>query len=156
MKLSNNLQLSEVTASNTAKRQGIDNTPNAWQKESLKTIANEIFQPLRDSLSTPIFVSSGFRSLRLNRAIGGAATSQHCKGQALDLDAHKYGSTTNKDIFEYIKDNLPFDQLIWEFGTDEEPDWVHVSFVSLEKNRCEILKAYKNKVGKTRYKKLLV
>jgi hypothetical protein len=152
--LSKNLTLSEVTASNTAKRQKIENIPNAWQKESLRTIANEIFQPLRDALGVPIFVSSGFRSIKLNRAIGGSSTSQHCKGQALDLDAHKYGKTTNKTIFEFIRDNLNFDQLIWEFGCDSEPSWIHVSYVSLEDNRCEVLKAYKDNTGRTKYKKI--
>ena len=153
MKLSKNLYLSEVTASNTAKREDIENTPNDWQIDYLKIIANEVFQPLRDAFGVPIYVSSGFRSTLLNKAIKGAyriirnmyvATSQHCKGQALDLDAHKYGKISNLTIFEYIKDNLPFDQLISEFPNEKgEPAWVHVSYVSLEKNRCEILVAYK-------------
>lgn len=143
MKLSKNLYLSEVTYSDTAKRDGIDNTPTAWQISRLSLIAQEIFQPLRDAFNVAIYVSSGFRSLLLNKAIKGAKNSQHTRAEALDLDADKYGKITNKQIFDYIKDNLPFDQLIWEFGTDKEPAWVHVSYKSLEKNRCQILVAYK-------------
>lgn len=152
MKLSNNLSLSEVIASDTAKRLGIENTPNDTQIENLKIIANEIFQPLRDHFGVPIFVSSGFRSYKLNKAIGGSTTSQHGKGQALDLDADRFGAVTNSQIFHYIKDNLSFDQLIWESGNETEPAWVHVSYVSLEKNRCSTLIMYKNDLGKTKYK----
>ena len=154
MRLSKNLILSEVTASNTAKREGIENIPNAWQKSCLSMIAQEVFQPLRNAFGVPIFVSSGFRSHKLNKAIGGSTTSQHTKGQALDLDAHKYGKISNRTIFEFIKDNLPFDQLIWEFGSAKEPAWIHVSYVSLEKNRCEILVAYKDDNMKTKYKRI--
>jgi hypothetical protein len=152
MKLSRNLTLSEVTASDTAKRKGIENIPNAFQVNCLRTIAEKIFQPLRTALNTPIFISSGFRSRKLNIAIGGSSTSQHCKGEALDLDADRFGGVTNKDIFDFIKDNLCFDQLIWEAGTNKNPAWVHVSYVNDEVNRNKILVMYKDGVGRTKYK----
>jgi len=91
-----------------------------------------------------------YRSPELNKAVGGSMTSQHCKGQAMDID-DKYGHATNAEMFEFIRDNLSFDQMIWEFGNSENPDWVHVSYVSEEKNRNKMLKAYKNN-GKTAYK----
>ena len=99
----------------------------------------------------PIGVSSGYRGKELNEAIGGSKRSQHCNGQALDLDADIYGKITNADIFNRIKNHLDYDQLIWEFGTDEEPNWVHVSYVPDGLNRGETLKAYKAN-GKTKYK----
>ena len=98
----------------------------------------------------PIAVTSGYRSRELNDAIGGSSRSQHCYGEALDLDADVYGVITNKDIFHYIQDNLNFDQLIWEFGTDEEPAWVHVSYRRNGGNRKAVLKAIK-KDGRTMY-----
>lgn len=150
MNLSNNLKLSEVTLSDTAKRLGILNVPNETQLNCLKLIAENIFQPIREAFCVPIYVSSGFRSFKLNKAIGGSNKSQHSKGQALDLDADRYGLITNSQIFNFIKENLSFDQLIWEFGDEKEPDWVHVSYVSKEKNRGQILKAYKDRG--TKYK----
>jgi D-alanyl-D-alanine dipeptidase len=110
-------------------------------------IANNIFQPLRDGIGKPIRISSGYRSEKLNKAVGGSKTSQHNKGQALDLVATT--GFTNKDIFDYIKKHLEFDQMIWEFGTDKNPDWVHVSY-NKGKNRKQVLKAIK-KDGKTLY-----
>jgi hypothetical protein len=153
MQLSKNLTLSEVIASETAKRKGIENIPNAWQKENLICLAEKIFQPLRDAFCVPIFVSSGFRSIKLNKSIGGSATSQHCKGEAFDLDADRYGQITNKQIFDFIKENLEFDQLISEFGTRENPDWIHVSYSKDKPNRRETLRAYKTADNKTLYKK---
>ena len=116
MKLSNNLSLSEVLVSQTAKRLGLSNEPTKEHLENLEVTASKIFQPVRDYFKVSIYVSSGYRSKELNKAIGGAKTSQHMKGEALDLDADVYGVITNSDIFNYIKDNLEFDQLIWEFG----------------------------------------
>ncbi len=99
-----------------------------------------------------IYVSSGYRSDALNKAIGGSRKSQHSKGEALDLDNdNKNVAASNTEIFNYIKDNLDFDQLIWEFGTDENPDWVHVSYLSIDENRKRCLRAYKEN-GKTKYK----
>jgi hypothetical protein len=150
MKLSKNLYLSEVIKSNTAIRLGINNEPTAEHLENLKEIANNIFQPLRDYFDEPIGVSSGYRSIALNKAIGGSSkTSQHSKGEALDLDADIFGGIANSEIFDYIKYNLDFDQMIWEFGTDKEPNWVHVSYKK-GKNRKQILKAVKEN-GKTKY-----
>lgn len=132
---------SEIVHSDTAKRLGIDNTPNGGQIERIKTTAQKIFEPLRLALGVPIYISSCFRTEALNKALGGAKNSQHMTGEAMDLDAEKYGLTTNKVIFDYIKDNLEFDQLIWEFGTDVEPEWVHVSYTYKYPLRNQILKA---------------
>ena len=151
MKLSNNLSVKEVTKSNTAKRFGIDNRPTIEHLQNLKAIALNIFQPARNHFKKPIFVSSGYRSEDLNEKIGGSKTSQHSKGQALDLDAHTFGGLTNKELFDFISEHLEFDQIIWEFGTDEEPDWIHVSYVPSGINRGESLKAYKAN-GITKYK----
>ena len=151
MKLSENLSLSEVIKSNTAIRKGIDNHPTQEHLEALEDIADNIFQPIREHFKVSIGISSGYRSRKLNEAIGGSKNSQHSKGEALDLDADMYGKITNKQIFDFIKDNLVFDQLIWEFGTDNEPNWVHVSFTTRRPNRMMILKAYKSK-GKNKYK----
>jgi hypothetical protein len=149
MKLSKNLSLSECLVSQTAKRLGLSNEPTKEHLENLKKIAKEIFQPLREGLDTSIYVSSGYRSFELNKAIKGSKTSQHMKGEALDLDADVYGVVDNADIFYYIKENLIFDQLIWEFGDDNNPNWVHVSY-SEGRNRMKIMKALRVK-GKTVY-----
>ena len=151
MKLSKNLSLAEVTKSITAKRLNIDNTPDEWTTENLRQIAINVFQPLRDSFKCPIFVSSGYRSAELNAAIGGSRRSQHVEGRALDLDADVYGRCTNSQIFEWIRENLEFDQLIWEFGDQDNPDWVHVSFVYDGFNRKRCLKACRDDEGKTYY-----
>lgn len=142
MKLSKNLSLQECTKSQTAIRLGIENTPSEEAIDSLIRIAREVFQPLRDHYRLPIGVSSGYRSEELNRAIGGVSSSQHCKGEALDIDADIYGGLTNKQVFDYIRDNLEFDQLIWEFGDESTPDWVHVSYKE-HWNRGQVLKASK-------------
>lgn len=144
MKLSKNLSLREVTRSKTAKRLGLKNEPDTPQITNLKLLAEHVFQPLRDNFGVPIYVSSGYRSPKLNSAIGGSNTSQHCQGRALDLDADVFGEISNADIFHYIKDCLDFDQLIWEFGDDSNPDWVHVSYTSPTENRGRVLKAYKD------------
>ncbi len=151
MKLSKNLSLAEVTKSATAKRRGIANAPKESHLENLKALAENIFQPIREEFMCPIFVSSGYRSEALNDAIGGSKTSQHSKGEAFDLDADVYGVITNADIFHYIEDRLDYDQLIWEFGTDDNPDWVHVSFKKDGDNRREKLRAERVK-GKTVYR----
>lgn len=148
--LSKNLSLREALHSGTAKRLGISNIPTPEHLENLRQTAENIFQPLRNKMKCPIYVSSGYRSEELNKAIGGSTTSQHCKGEAFDLDADMYGKITNKDIFYFIKDNLTFDQLIWEFGTPTNPAWVHVSYRADGNNRGEILKASK-KNGRTHY-----
>lgn len=151
MKLSDNLSLAEVVKSNTAIKYDIDNNPTEEHLENLKAIAQDVFQPIRKHFGKPIFVSSGYRSEALNERIGGSKTSQHSKGEALDLDAQVYGGLTNAQLFAYIAEWINFDQLIWEFGNSSEPDWVHVSYKKNGKNRKQILAAYK-KDGKTFYK----
>ena len=124
MKLSNNLSLSEVTKSNTAIRRGIDNTPTDLHIINLKYLAEKVFQPIREHFGSAIYVSSGYRSKELNEAIGGSKTSFHSHGMALDLDMDgRSNKITNADIFNYIKDNLPYSELIWEFGTEDNPNW---------------------------------
>ena len=148
--LSKNLSIAEVIKSNTATLKGIDNSPTEEHLENLKSLALNVFQPMRDKLG-PISLSSGYRSEALNKAIKGSKTSQHCKGEALDLDNDfKDGRATNTEIFNYIKDNLEFDQLIWEYGTTEKPDWVHVSYTTKKKNRYQILRC-KRVNGKPKY-----
>ena len=151
MKLSENLTLAECIKSTTARRLNIDNTPDEWVTENLKQVAINIFQPLRDAFKCPIYVSSGYRGPELNKAIGGSKRSQHMEGRALDLDADVFGRCTNGEIFRYILNNLTFDTLIWEFGDDDNPDWVHVSFVYDGNNRGRVLKAVRDDSGKTQY-----
>jgi len=150
MKISDHITYAEAIHSNTAKRKSIDNTPNKAQVEAMKLLAEKIFEPLRKWVGGPIKVNSFFRSETLNEAIGGAASSQHCKGQAIDID-DVYGRKTNADMYHWIQMNLDYDQMIWEFGTDMQPNWIHVSYVSEEKNRNKCLKAYKEH-GRTKYK----
>jgi len=151
MKLSKNLSLSECVKSNTASRLGINNQPDDWEIENLRAIAECVFQPLRDAFGTPIYVSSGYRSQELNTAIGGSVRSQHIQGRALDLDADVFRGCTNGEIFRYILNNLTFDQLIWEFGDSDNPDWVHVSYVRDGLNRGRCLKACRDDDGKVYY-----
>jgi hypothetical protein len=149
-KLSANLSLKEVTKSATAIRHGIDNNPTPEHYENLVAIAKNVFQPVREHFGVSIAVSSGYRSEGLNKRIGGSTRSQHCHGQALDLDADVYGKITNADIFNYIKDHLDYDQLIWEFGDDANPNWVHVSYKKDGGNRKKNTRAVKQN-GKTAY-----
>ena len=149
--ISNHITYAESIHSNTAKRKGIDNTPNPTQVENMKVLAEKIFEPLRSWVGGPIKVNSFFRSPELNEKIGGSKTSQHCKGQAIDIDdVYKY--KTNAEMYHWVKENLNFDQMIWEFGTDMNPNWVHISYVSEEDNRNRCLKAYKDDMGRTKYK----
>ena len=112
MQLSKNLVLAEVIRSETAKRKGISNMPTPEHIENFKKLAKNVFQPIRDHFEVPIHISSGYRSKALNKAIGGSLTSQHCQGEAIDIDMDGT-SITNKQIFDFIKDNLVFDQMIW-------------------------------------------
>ena len=149
-RISDHVSYKEAIRSITAKRLGIDNSPTLEHTYNMQVLAEKIFEPLREYVGKPICINSMYRSPELNKAVGGSITSQHCKGQAMDID-DKYGHATNAEMFEFIKNNLDFDQMIWEFGDDENPDWVHVSYISKEENRNKILKAYKNK-GRTAYK----
>lgn len=151
-RISRHVSYKEATKSRTAIKNGIDNTPDAIALANMRHVAENIFEPVRNRYCVPIFVSSFFRSTELARYIPGSSTkSQHCKGEAMDLDADVYGMITNRDIFDYIKDNLEFDQLIWEHGDDEDPDWVHVSLKRNGHNRRNILVAYKEKNWKGNY-----
>jgi len=149
MKLSEHLDLSEVTRSDSAKRAGISNMPTPEHIENFKKLAENVFEKVRAHFGKPIRISSGYRSKELNAKIGGSATSQHCTGEAIDIDMDGT-DITNAQIFNFIKDNVNFDQMIWEFGTDKNPDWVHVSYESTGKQRKQILKAIKSG-GKTSY-----
>ena len=148
--ISKHISYKEGVYSRTATRLNIKNNPNAEQMKNMVAIAEEVFEPLRMWVNGPIKINSFFRSPELNKAIGGSTKSQHCHGQAIDLD-DTFGRATNAEMFEFIKKHLDFDQMIWEFGDDENPDWVHVSYVSEEKNRNRCLKAYKEN-NKTNYK----
>lgn len=151
MQLSKHFELAEFTRSNTAKRAGISNMPTAEHQENMKLLCEKVLEPIREHFARPILISSGYRSAALNKITKGASTtSQHCSGEAVDIDMDAT-EVSNKQIFEYIKANLEFDQMIWEFGTDTNPDWVHVSYESKGKQRKQILRAYKQG-GKTVYK----
>lgn len=149
MQVSKHLSLAELTHSETAIKLGIVNQPNQLQLSNLIRLAEKVFEPTREHFKVPIHISSGYRIMNLNQAVKGSITSQHCSGEAIDID-QKGGKVTNKMIFDYIKDNLKFDQLIYEFGTKDNPDWVHVSYT--DKNRNQVLRAKKVN-GKTIYEK---
>lgn len=147
-KISENLSYKEATYSDTAKRLGIKNDPTEDHLVNMMLIADKVFQPLREWCEHPIKVNSMYRSEALNTAINGSKKSQHRFGQALDLDT--LGEKSNADLFNYISENLSYDQLIWEAGTDDDPDWIHVSYVNEEKNRKQRLKM-KRRGYRTRY-----
>ena len=146
--ISKHINWREAIRSETAKKKEIENTPGELVVQNMKKLAKNVFEPLREWANEPIRVNSFYRSPELCIAIGSKTTSQHTKGQAIDIDAT--GDKTNSDLFNYIKDNLDFDQLIWEFGDDENPDWIHVSYIGVNGNRNRILKAVK-KGRKTTY-----
>lgn len=152
--ISTHITLAEATRSEAASRDGLDNTPNQEQITNMKLWAEKVFEPLREHISkkrkkdTPIRINSIFRSEAVNKAIKGSKTSQHMKGEAGDIETN-YPDFTNKDLFLAIKERGVYDQLIWEFGTDKEPDWIHVSYSKVN-NRRQILKAIKSPEG-TKY-----
>jgi len=148
--ISKHISYKEGVYSNTATRRGIDNAPNEEQLKNMKLIADKVFEPLRKWVGGPIKINSFFRSPELNTAIGGSSKSQHCKGQAIDID-DTFGKATNAEMYNWIKENLDFDQMIWEFGDDNNPAWVHISYVSEQENRNRCLLAYKEN-KKTKYK----
>ena len=148
-KISENISYKEATRSITAIRLGLDNKPNDYELTNMQVLAEKVFQPLRKWVNDPIKINSFFRSEELNKAIGGSSRSQHCEGRAIDID-DTYGHASNSEMFHWIKENLDFDQMIWEFGDDENPDWVHVSYVSEDSNRKRCLKAERIN-GKTKY-----
>lgn len=134
-KISKHISYKEATNSNYAKEHKIENKPNDEQLENMQLIAEKVFEPLREWVGGPIKVNSFFRSEELNSGIKGSLKSSHLKGQAIDLTS--MGGKTNLEMFNYIKDNLDFDQLIWEYGR-HNPVWLHVSYKS-EKNRKQVL-----------------
>ena len=148
-RISEHISFKEATKSNTALRLNLDNTPNDYQISNMVGLALNIFEPLRKFVGGPIKINSFFRCEELNRAIGGSSRSQHCEGRAIDLD-DTFGHKTNAEMFQYVKDNLNFDQMIWEFGDDNNPNWVHVSYISEDENRGRCMKATKVN-GKTKY-----
>lgn len=152
MRLSKNFTLSEFTKSQTALRQGIDNTPEGEHLEAAKELFANVVQPVRDNFGVTV-INSGYRGPKLNEAVGGSSRSQHCKGEAVDIECP---GTSNYEVAKWIEDNLDFDQLILEFYTPGIPDsgWVHVSYKT-EDNRKSILTAMKEE-GKTVYKTGLI
>ena len=148
-RISKHISYEEATHSDTAIKKGITNSPEPTQLARMKDIANEVFEPLREYFNEPIYIPSFFRCITLNSVIGGSSTSQHCSGEAMDIRIGYNSEKTNADLFYWIKDNLEFDQLIWEFGNDENPNWLHISYRK-ENNRNQILKA-KRIDGKVRY-----
>jgi len=152
MNLSKNFTLSELTKSQTATRLGINNTPSSQQIFNLKNLCENVLQKIRDRFEKPVIVSSGFRSIELCHAIGSSAKSQHAKGQAADIEIP---GVSNKDLSDWISQNVSFDQVILEFHDPIEPNsgWVHVSFVSEYSNRENYLIAEKDENGKVRYSK---
>ena len=148
--ISKHIIYKEATRSLTAIRLGLENKPNEYELSNMIGVAENIFEPLRKWVNDPIKVNSFFRSIELNKAIGGSSRSQHCQGRAIDID-DTYGHATNAEMFHWIKENLNFDQMIWEFGTDENPDWIHISWVSEDQNRNRCLRAERID-GKTTYR----
>jgi hypothetical protein len=145
MRLTAHFDLSEFTRSESAKREGLDNTPTAEHLENIKILCEKVLEPIRLRFGS-INISSGYRGKMLNHFIGGSVNSDHCLGRAADIDMDDSGSgVTNKEIFDYIKDNLEIDQLINEFNYS----WIHVGY-RLGANRKQVLKAVKEK-GKTVY-----
>jgi zinc D-Ala-D-Ala carboxypeptidase len=145
MMISEHISLSEATKSQEAVRKGIENIPTEEHLKAMRLVAEKVFEPLRKAFNKPLTISSFYRSPKLNKSIGGSETSQHCKGEAIDIDMGDF----NSDIFHWIKNNLVFDQLIYEFGDTKNPSWVHVSY-SENGNRKQILRAIKEN-GKTKY-----
>lgn len=157
MKLSEHFNLSEFTKSDYAIRNNIGNTPSEDIVGKLKELCLKVLEPVRHLLGKPVKVNSGYRGSALNKAIGGSESSQHCKGEAADIEIL---GQDNRELAIWIKNNCDFDQLILEFYDPKEKDpnsgWVHVSYVSCQKNRHSILTAYKDAEGKTKYKEGII
>jgi len=151
MKLSENFSLVELTKSQTATRKGIDNTPSTEHQENLKSLCEMVLQPVRDHFSRVVTISSGYRSEELCLAIGSKTTSQHAKGEAADFEI--YG-LSNKELADYINENLDYDQLILEYWKESDPNsgWVHCSY-NVNVNRKQYLKAYREN-GRTKYEQI--
>ncbi|MBC8305185.1 MAG: hypothetical protein H8E55_56665 [Pelagibacterales bacterium] len=148
-KISKHVSYREGVYSITALRLGLKNEPTEEHLQNMRLISEKVFEPLREFVNGPIKINSFYRGPELNKAIGGSSKSQHCNGQAMDID-DTHGVMSNATMYYWIQQNLDFDQMIWEFGTKNNPDWIHVSYVSEEKNRNRCLKAYRED-GKTKY-----
>ena len=149
-KISKHVSYQEGTRSVTALRLGLKNDPSEEHLQNMKLLSEKIFEPIRMYVGGPIRINSFYRGPELNKAIGGSRKSQHCHGQAMDID-DTYGVMSNSTMYNWIKENLDYDQMIWEFGNENNPDWVHISYVSEEKNRNRCLKAYRDENNKTKY-----
>jgi len=147
--ISKRISYHEGTYSQTGVRRDLDNTPDDDQLKRMEEVAENLFEPLREWVGGPIKINSFFRGEPVNTAIGGSRKSQHMKGQAIDID-DTFGHKTNAEMYHYVKDNLDFDQLIWEFGTDKNPNWLHISWVSHRPNRKKLTVAKKVN-GRTKY-----
>jgi len=148
MVISQHFTLGELIRSESAKRNGISNMPTPEHIENLKALCEHILEPIRAEFRVPIYISSAYRSKALNKFVGGSKTSQHCRGEAvdIDLDGHSHG-VTNKDIFDFIVAKLPFDQVINEF----DYAWVHVSYKRNGPQRHQVLRAVRSNSGGTIY-----
>jgi hypothetical protein len=162
-RISKHISNKEAFKSGNASRAGIKNEPTPFQLQNMKMVANKCFEPLREWHNDPIYVSSFLRSKALNEITPGASkTSQHLQGEytkkeegALDIDCDVYDNgLTNAEAFYWLRENVEFDQLIWEFGDDENPAWVHISYRK-GANRGQVLQAYVNEKGKRKYKRIL-
>ena len=147
--ISKHISYHEGTYSQTGVRKDLDNTPDDDQLKRMEEVAENLFEPLREWVGGPIKINSFFRGEPVNTAIGGSRKSQHMKGQAIDID-DTFGYKTNAEMYHYIKDNIDFDQLIWELGTDKIPNWLHISWVSHRPNRKKLTVAKKVN-GRTKY-----
>lgn len=153
-RISANITLWEAVKSQTAVCLGLGNTPGHEEIENMKRVATRVFEPLRRDVADgkPLAVTSFFRSADVNAAVGGSLSSQHTRGEAMDIDADIYGGCTNRELFDYVKSSLEFDQLIWEFGDNRSPDWIHVS-LKASGNRRQVLRSVR-RGGKTEYYKI--
>lgn len=155
-KVSKYITYGEAVRSETSKRLGLTNEPAEAHVQAMIYIATKVFDPAREFVGGPLGINSFFRSAALNNAIPGTAkASQHSKGEAIDIDCDTYGHGTNGEVFKFIKENLEYDQLIWEYGNKHNPDWVHVSLIDesthTRKNRKEVLRCFRDSEGNIRY-----
>jgi|TARA_R110000803_G_scaffold124865_5_gene192573 hypothetical protein len=148
--ISEHITYNESIKSSTAIRKGIKNIPTEYELQNMGLVAEKVFEPLREWVKGPIKITSFFRCEELNKTIGGSSKSQHCEGRAIDVD-DIYNYKSNAEMFHFIKNNLNFDQLIWEYGNSHNPDWVHLSFISETQNRQRVLQAFRVN-NKTEYK----
>ena len=138
-KISEHISFKEATNSNTGNKLEITNKPTDDIIKNMELIAEQVFEKLRKWVKAPIRVNSFYRCEKLNTALRGSLNSSHITGNAIDISS--LGKKNNGQMFEYIKENLDFDQLIWEFGDDKNPRWIHVSYKNKEDNRKQALRA---------------